>query len=294
MNHDIVSEIRAAANDKVREFLAGDSELGEDELATPESPGWHKPTDEIWTVNSEPALLMGGLASLMLQTLHPQVMAGVYDHSDYETDPLGRFQRTSRFVSATTFARAEIADGLVDQVNAIHKHITGTSEIGEPYKATDPHLLMWVHVTEVYCFWKSFVDYGPDVEVDVDAYVSQMGKTAIALGVPEPPQTWTEVEETLSAYQYECFYGKQAAETMKYLLDPRSAPGVASAPYAIAIPAALRLLPLWARKLAEIPLLPVVTPLAVKPVAKVLAGTLRWIALDRVAELRAGAAATGD
>ena len=37
-------------------------------------------------------MLVGGLRALLLQTLHPPTLAGVTQHSTYQTDPLGRLQ----------------------------------------------------------------------------------------------------------------------------------------------------------------------------------------------------------
>jgi hypothetical protein len=49
------------------------------------------------------AMMIGGVAALMLQALHPLAMAGVADHSAYEEDPIGRLRRTANFVGTTTF-----------------------------------------------------------------------------------------------------------------------------------------------------------------------------------------------
>ncbi|MEI7479094.1 MAG: oxygenase MpaB family protein, partial [Actinomycetes bacterium] len=57
------------------------------------------------TLHSDlPAMLIGGVASLFLQSLHPLAMAGVADHSDYRQDPLGRLQRTANYVGTVTYA----------------------------------------------------------------------------------------------------------------------------------------------------------------------------------------------
>ena len=50
-----------------------------------------------------PAMLIGGLSALLFQMLHPLAMAGVAQHSQYRTDPLGRLERTATFLGTTTF-----------------------------------------------------------------------------------------------------------------------------------------------------------------------------------------------
>src|SRR5690348_8198315 len=58
-------------------------------------PGLLGPESVTWRVHADPpGMLMGGFASLMLQSLHPLAMAGVDQHSDFRTDPIGRLNRT--------------------------------------------------------------------------------------------------------------------------------------------------------------------------------------------------------
>ena len=64
-------------------------------------PGLFGPDSATWRVHSDfPGMLAGGLAALMLQTLHPLALAGVWDHSNFREDLVGRLRRTliSRFL----------------------------------------------------------------------------------------------------------------------------------------------------------------------------------------------------
>ncbi|MGV8553892.1 oxygenase MpaB family protein, partial [Pseudomonas aeruginosa] len=45
----------------------------------------------------------GGIGALLLQMLHPLALAGVWDHSNFRDDLLGRLRRTGQFISATTY-----------------------------------------------------------------------------------------------------------------------------------------------------------------------------------------------
>ena len=68
-------------------------------------PGLFGPDSVTWRVHgSFPGMLAGGLCSLMLQTLHPRALAGVWDHSNFRDDMVGRLRRTTRFVGGTTYA----------------------------------------------------------------------------------------------------------------------------------------------------------------------------------------------
>jgi uncharacterized protein (DUF2236 family) len=111
----------------------------------PGDPGLYGPASEAWRLNREATLLLGaGPRALLLQIAHPQVAAGVNDHSDFRTDPWRRLAGTLRsyltiVYGSTTAARAEIR-----RLNALHRGITGPG-----YTARDPALSLWVHATLV-------------------------------------------------------------------------------------------------------------------------------------------------
>ena len=78
-------------------------------------PGLFGPDSMAWKVHADlPGMLIGGFAALMLQMLHPLAMAGVAEHSRFREDPLGRLQRTGRFIAGTTFGPMALVDQLVE------------------------------------------------------------------------------------------------------------------------------------------------------------------------------------
>src|SRR5436305_5811467 len=95
-------------------------------------------------VSSEPILLLGGGRALLMQLAHPQVAAGVADHSGFEADPFGRLRRTLDATYTIVFGTTAEADLVARQLWAVHEHVTGPG-----YHANDPELLMWVHATLV-------------------------------------------------------------------------------------------------------------------------------------------------
>ena len=116
-------------------------------------PGLFGPDSVTWRVHSDfPGMLSGGLCALMLQTLHPLALAGVWDHSNFRTDLVGRLRRTTNFVAGTTYAARGEAQRLIDRVATIHAQVHGSLPDGRSYRADDPDLLTWVHVTESFGF----------------------------------------------------------------------------------------------------------------------------------------------
>ena len=134
-------------------------------------------------------MFVGGLRALLLQSLHPQAMIAVAQHSDYRNDPWGRLQRTSTFLAATTFGAADDAQRAVDHVRHVHQYITGTDADGRPYRADDPHLLRWVHVAETDSFLRCHQRYGaqPLDAAGCDGYVADTARIAAGPRGARPP-----------------------------------------------------------------------------------------------------------
>ncbi len=123
-------------------------------------PGLFGPQSAIWQVHGDfTSMLCGGISALLLQMLHPLALAGVWDHSRFREDILGRLRRTSQFISATTFATTPDAERLIAKVQGIHQRIAGVDKDGTPYQASEPALLTWVHVAECSCFMASHLRY---------------------------------------------------------------------------------------------------------------------------------------
>jgi len=161
-------------------------------------PGLFGPHSATWRVHADfPGMLAGGLAALTLQTLHPLALAGVWDHSNFRGDLLGRLRRTTAFVGGTTYAPRAQAEALIDHVRQIHLHVTGHGEDGRPYTADDPGLLTWVHVSEAYCFLQGYRRYS-HVAMPAgaaDRYYDEVRRIAEALGARDVPASEHEVTE---------------------------------------------------------------------------------------------------
>jgi uncharacterized protein (DUF2236 family) len=100
-------------------------------------------------VHANAAMLVGGVRALLLQSLHPVAMQAVEDHSGYRSDPWERFRRIVGVMYATTFGSHGQATDRIDHVRQTHDQVTGVMPHGTPYHASDPGLLMWIHVAEV-------------------------------------------------------------------------------------------------------------------------------------------------
>jgi uncharacterized protein (DUF2236 family) len=183
----------------MREF--GEDPYGLEAYESPQGdPGLFGPDSVVWRVHADlPTLLYGGHASLIVQSLHPRVMAGVIDHSDMATDIVPRLIRTARFVLWTTFGSTELAETLIDRVRSVHDRVRGRTPDGRPYSANDPVLLTFVHVAEVWCLLRAHQRYStsPLLRTEKDRYLKEMTEFATRLGARDVPSSVDEVREYL-------------------------------------------------------------------------------------------------
>ena len=111
----------------------------------PEAAGLYGPGSEAWALNREAMLLLGaGPRALLLQLAHPQVAAGVADHSDFRSDPWARLDGTLRSYLRIVYGTRTAAQAEIRRLNELHRTITGPT-----YHARDPELSLWVHATLV-------------------------------------------------------------------------------------------------------------------------------------------------
>src|SRR5436305_9697840 len=106
---------------------------------TPFDDGLLGPDALAWRVIAHPGSLIGGLRSLIIQSLHPLAMAGVAEHSDFRRRPLARLKRTTYYVAATSFGDTATAADAARRVPRRHATVHGTDPVtGRPYSAGDP------------------------------------------------------------------------------------------------------------------------------------------------------------
>ena len=132
-------------------------------------PGLFGPGSVTWWLMSDPAAFVGGIRSLLVQAAHPEVVAGVGDHSAYREDPLGRLSRTAAYVTATTYGSLPEVDTALGVVRAAHRPVSGTSHRGFSYDAADPGMGAWVHNALVDSFLAAHRAYGATPVSDADA-----------------------------------------------------------------------------------------------------------------------------
>ena len=239
---------------------------------------WFTPDDPVWRVHADASMFPAGVTSLLLQSLHPLAMAGVAGHSGYKGDPWGRLQRTSHYLATTTFGTIEHAEEAIATVRSIHTRVRGKAPDGRPYRADDPHLLMWVHAAEIDSFLRGFQTFAatPLTADEADVYVAQAGIPASRLGVVDPPTSVAALREVLAAYRPELEATDAAREAARFLLHNPPLPLYARPGYGTIASGGVSLLPGWAREMLGIPLPGVVSSLVARPLGHLGTAAVRW------------------
>ena len=274
-----LAPIRGAVGQALRTRVAGDDAKERAEVIWGrEGERWFSPQDPVWKVHADASMFPGGVASLLMQSLHPLALAGVNGHSGYKSDPWGRLQRTSNYIAATTFGTIETAQSQIARVRSIHDRVRGRDQRGRSYSASDPHLLMWIHVAEILCFLRAYQAYAHDPlsPEEADLYVSQAGVSARELGVVDPPQSTRELDQIVASYRSELEGTQQAREVARFLLLNPPVPWPLVPGYAAIALGGLGLLPAWSRRELAIPMPPASGFLVARPAGSAATSVIRW------------------
>ncbi len=158
-------------------------------------PGLFGPDSMTWPVVGDVAVFVGGIRALLVQAAHPEVAAGVAEHSRYREDPLGRLARTASYVTATSFGAMPEVEHAVAVVRGRHRPVTGQSGRGQPYDAADPALAAWVHNSLTDSFLAAYRAYGarPCAAADADRYVAEQRRVGALLDASPLPATAGEL-----------------------------------------------------------------------------------------------------
>lgn len=230
----------------LRAFPRGESGIDYDNPTG--DPGLFDPHSATWQIHADFAgMLSGGLCALVLQTLHPAALAGVWDHSNFRTDLVGRLRRTTHFVAGTSYAPRDQAEKLIARVRRIHDQVQGHTQTGEPYSANDPALLTWVHVTEAFGFLQGYRRFaGPVPSADADRYYEETRRIAEALGAREVPRSEREVANYFDSVQPDLAFTDRSREVLRVLHTIRLPVPMAGLSRRIFLGAGMSLLPAWA------------------------------------------------
>ena len=195
------------------------------DIALGNDAGLFRPDGSVWKVHGSLATLVGGVRALLLQAAHPAPLAGVAQHSRYESDPMGRLAGTTRWLTITTFGSTEIIEREAKRVNAMHSKVSGQytdmAGVQSNYRAQDSRFLLWVHCAFTDSFIKSHLALGYPLADGADEYVRDWAKSAIPLGLTSAPKSMAELEQTLDDFRMnDLGRTEKTLEVVQFILKP--------------------------------------------------------------------------
>jgi len=157
--------------------------VGEPALLAPDSVQWRVYKNQI-------ALGIGGIAAVLLEFAEPRIRSGVWDHSTYKADPIGRSKRTGVVAMLACYGPASTAKAAIGSVNRLHGKVKGETPSGEKYRAMDPVLLDWVSATASYGFLMAYDRFvHPLSDADKDRFMRDSDAIGREFGARHAPPT---------------------------------------------------------------------------------------------------------
>ena len=162
--------------------------LGEEALVQPNSVSWRIFKNPI-------ALMVGGMAAVILELAEPSVRAGIWGHSAFRTDPLGRLRRTGSAAMVTIYGAQSVAKPMIARIVQMHSKVVGETPAGVEYAANDPRLLIWVHATAAFGFAEAYSRYVSPLSAAEFEALYHEGTPALALyGAQGAPKSNLELD----------------------------------------------------------------------------------------------------
>jgi len=190
--------------------------------------GFYGPESDVWKVHGSLSTLVGGVRALLMQAAYPAALAGVAQHSQYDTDPLGRLERTTRWLTITSFGSTEAIEREASRVRQMHKRVNGTyqDEVAiHSYSAEQERHLLWVHCAFTDSFLTAYREVNLPGTVVVENYVKEWSKSAEPLGLANAPRSDAELTETLDDFlNNEIKALAMTPEIVKFLIKPPFSP----------------------------------------------------------------------
>lgn len=206
-------------------------------------PGLFGPGSATWEIVGDLSVMVGGIRALLVQAAHPEVVAGVSDHSSYAMDPLGRLSRTTSYVTATSYGAMPEVEETFAAVRRAHEPVRGTSHRGIDYTADSGSGASWVHNVLADSFLTAYEIFGPHplTHARANQFAAEQARLGALLHADELPGTRRELAAWVNTHP-DLDRSPAMHTTLTFLRNP-PLPLTARAPYQVLFRAAVATLP---------------------------------------------------
>ncbi len=268
---------------------------------TPGDPGLVGPDSVSWELHSDiGSIAAAGLGAIIMEILHPAVMAGVYTQSSYRTQTFRRAQATFGYVVVTTFGNTEAATRTINRVRRMHEQVGGRTPDGRPYRAMDPVLIGWVHTAIPWAIMEAFNRYRRPMSIaEKNRYLAEQAVIGRMGGAEDIPVTVDQLRDYIEAMRPQLAVNEQTVEFVDFLTGAVEGAGKVNGFEQVlrrlSLHASMSLMPEWAQRLTGLHHSNLAQRLYFDPSTRINAGLLRWAfgvpAYRRLADARVAAAA---
>ena len=149
------------------------------------------PSSVQWRIFKNPiALGVGGVAAVLMEFADARIRSGVWDHSTYKADPIGRSKRTGIAAMVGVYGPESAARRVIAGVTNMHARVGGQTPKGETYQALDTELLDWVAATAAFGFLNAYDKFvAPVSEADKSRFYTEGAKVTRLYGVKRSPNS---------------------------------------------------------------------------------------------------------
>jgi uncharacterized protein (DUF2236 family) len=296
LRHDIVKQVEAVTGRHDEPDVYG---------GAPGDPGLIGPGSISWEINGDMgSIAVAGLGAIVLEILHPSVMAGVEAQSSYRAQPLRRARNTLGYVVRTTFGTTEAATKVIEHVKRMHSRVEGTRPDGVPYRALDPDLIGWVHTAIPWGIMNAFDRYNRKLTVEEkNRYLAEQAVIGRMGGASWVPETVADLDAYAERMRPLMAFNEQTRAFIDFLCgetgDEQRASAREQLERRLSLKSSMTLLPDWAARLCGLQLPSVLKATYADPTNRLTAAALRWaygtppfvrLAQERTGVLEAAAA----
>ncbi|MFP5313020.1 MAG: oxygenase MpaB family protein [Actinomycetes bacterium] len=193
--------------DEIKKTFSGRADAPPDwtlQLAEGNDSGYHLPGSAVWAVHGSMTPIVGGIRTLLMQSLHPGALAGVHEHSNFRDDPLRRLANTIRWIFTVTYGSTAAAEEATRRVRRLHEPVQGQYRDNEgrtlTYSANDSRLAGWIHLAFTDGFLTAHKIWGGAIPGGADAYLREWAQAGRLMGVANPPLTEAEMHGQLDQW----------------------------------------------------------------------------------------------
>jgi uncharacterized protein (DUF2236 family) len=204
-----------------------------------------------WRIFKNPvALFVGGVAAVVLELAEPAVRTGVWEHSSFRKDPIGRLRRTGLAAMVTVYAARSIAEPMIAGVVRMHANVDGETSAGERYSANDPRLLNWVHATAAFSFAEAYGRYVDTLNSGaLDAFYREGAPASRLYGAYDVPQSRIDVHLLFESMRGRLDASPIVFEFLQIMRETAALPRPLLWMQPMMVRAAVEIVPDWIRRL---------------------------------------------